>query len=114
MRWVSTRVFPEPAPARMSKGPSPWRTASSCGGFNTLASGSKARVGNTERASRHSPLAGKGKGNGKGKGGVQGCGIGPGPGSRARAPTAPLAPHLAIALAREARRAEQLDPFLAP
>ena len=42
MRWVSTRVLPEPAPARMSSGPSPWRTASSCGGFSTFASGSTA------------------------------------------------------------------------
>src|SRR5207248_1482973 len=40
IRCVSTRVLPEPAPARMSKGPSPWRTASSCGGLRTLASGS--------------------------------------------------------------------------
>src|SRR3989454_6022668 len=40
IRCVSTRVFPEPAPARMSSGPSPWRTASSCGGFSTFANGS--------------------------------------------------------------------------
>ena len=33
MRWVSTRVLPEPAPARISSGPSPCRTASRCGGF---------------------------------------------------------------------------------
>src|SRR3954451_3670945 len=33
MRCVSTRVLPEPAPARMSSGPSPCRTASRCGGF---------------------------------------------------------------------------------
>ena len=25
MRWVRTRVLPEPAPARTSSGPSPWR-----------------------------------------------------------------------------------------
>ncbi len=29
MRWVSTRVLPEPAPATISRGPSPWVTASS-------------------------------------------------------------------------------------
>ena len=28
MRWVSTRVLPEPAPATMSSGPSAWMTAS--------------------------------------------------------------------------------------
>ena len=28
IRWVSTRVLPEPAPARISSGPSPWVTAS--------------------------------------------------------------------------------------
>jgi hypothetical protein len=28
MRWVRTRVLPEPAPARISSGPSPWVTAS--------------------------------------------------------------------------------------
>ena len=28
MRWVSTRVLPEPAPARISSGPSPCTTAS--------------------------------------------------------------------------------------
>ena len=28
IRWVRTRVLPEPAPARMSSGPSPWVTAS--------------------------------------------------------------------------------------
>ena len=28
IRWVSTRVLPEPAPARISSGPSPCRTAS--------------------------------------------------------------------------------------
>src|SRR5882757_1722183 len=34
MRWVMTRVLPEPAPARMSKGPSTDSTAARCGGFN--------------------------------------------------------------------------------
>src|SRR3954447_6596714 len=33
MRWVSTRVLPEPAPARISSGPSPCSTASRWGGF---------------------------------------------------------------------------------
>src|SRR4051812_7614681 len=32
IRWVSTRVLPEPAPARMSSGPSPCVTASRWGG----------------------------------------------------------------------------------
>ena len=31
MRWVRTRVLPEPAPARTSSGPSPCLTASRCG-----------------------------------------------------------------------------------
>src|SRR5262245_12980141 len=33
MRCAMTRVFPEPAPARMRSGPSIWRTASRCSGF---------------------------------------------------------------------------------
>ena len=33
MRWVSTRVLPEPAPATISRGPSVWVTASYCTGF---------------------------------------------------------------------------------
>ena len=33
IRWVSTRVLPEPAPASTSSGPSPWVTASRCAGF---------------------------------------------------------------------------------
>ena len=33
MRWVSTRVLPEPAPARISSGPSPCVTASRWGSF---------------------------------------------------------------------------------
>ena len=34
IRWVSTLVLPEPAPARMRSGPSVWKTASFCGLFN--------------------------------------------------------------------------------
>ena len=34
MRCVSTRVLPEPAPARTSSGPSPCTTASRCGGLS--------------------------------------------------------------------------------
>src|SRR5881409_1788745 len=34
MRWVSARVFPEPAPATMSTGPSVCSTASRCTGFS--------------------------------------------------------------------------------
>ena len=33
MRCVSTRVLPEPAPARMSRGPPGWATAACCSGF---------------------------------------------------------------------------------
>ena len=33
MRWVSTRVLPDPAPATMSSGPPSWSTASRCWGF---------------------------------------------------------------------------------
>src|ERR1700737_3886459 len=39
MRWVRTRVFPEPAPARMSSGPSPWRTPPGWGGVGPLGGG---------------------------------------------------------------------------
>ena len=34
MRNVMTRVLPEPAPARISTGPSRWSTASRCSGFS--------------------------------------------------------------------------------
>src|SRR6476661_7186252 len=34
MRKVMTRVFPEPAPARINTGPSRWSTASRCSGFS--------------------------------------------------------------------------------
>src|SRR4051794_31742490 len=40
MRWVSTRVLPEPAPARISRGPSPWVTASRWGGLSPASSSS--------------------------------------------------------------------------
>src|SRR3954451_14854035 len=40
MRWVSTRVLPAPAPARISSGPSPWVTASRCGGLSPASSSS--------------------------------------------------------------------------
>src|SRR5207245_1560005 len=33
-RCVRTRVFPDPAPARISRGPSPWVTAARCSGFS--------------------------------------------------------------------------------
>ena len=36
MRWVSTRVLPEPAPARMSSGPSVAVTARACSGLRRL------------------------------------------------------------------------------
>ena len=38
MRWVSTRVLPLPAPARISSGPSPWVTASRWGSFRPSSS----------------------------------------------------------------------------
>src|SRR5215211_3989401 len=38
MRWVRTRVLPEPAPARISTGPSPCVTASRCGSFKPSSS----------------------------------------------------------------------------
>ena len=34
IRWVSTRVLPEPAPARIRSGPSPWVTASRWGSLS--------------------------------------------------------------------------------
>src|ERR1035437_1567264 len=36
MRWVMTRVLPLPAPARISKGPSMWLTASLCCALSPL------------------------------------------------------------------------------
>ena len=35
MRWVTTRVFPVPAPANTSNGPLSVRTASRCGGLSS-------------------------------------------------------------------------------
>src|SRR5215217_4411203 len=40
MRWVSTRVLPDPAPARISNGPSPCTTASRWGGLRPASSSS--------------------------------------------------------------------------
>src|SRR4051812_27379623 len=40
MRWVSTRVLPEPAPARINSGPSPCTTASRWGGLRPASSSS--------------------------------------------------------------------------
>src|SRR3989344_4147515 len=34
-----TRVLPDPAPARIKRGPSPWRTASLCSGFKSAGAG---------------------------------------------------------------------------
>src|SRR6056297_3234030 len=39
MRWVSTRVLPEPAPAITSSGPDGWTTASSWSGLRPSANG---------------------------------------------------------------------------
>src|SRR6185503_1365197 len=43
MRYVTTRVFPVPAPARTSSGPLRVRTASSCGGFKSAGIGNPFR-----------------------------------------------------------------------
>src|SRR5438094_8632195 len=40
MRAVRTRVLPLPAPAKMRSGPSPWVTASCCGGLRRASSAS--------------------------------------------------------------------------
>ena len=56
MRWVSTRVLPEPAPATTSSGPSPWVTAASLDGVQSVAGALRAR---RERSS-----AGSGTGSG--------------------------------------------------
>src|SRR5258706_4443362 len=45
MRAVRTRVLPLPAPAKISRGPSPWVTASCCGGFRRASRDSTAGVG---------------------------------------------------------------------
>src|SRR3954452_7267812 len=70
MRWVSTRVLPEPAPARISSGPSPCSTASRWGGFRparrdstrSAVSGTSSILGTrpaagpgTDRLARHQP-----------------------------------------------------------
>src|SRR6186997_1148596 len=47
MRAVITRVLPDPAPARISSGPSVWRTASRCAGFSE----DKTFMGKTNRIS---------------------------------------------------------------
>ena len=39
MRWVSTRVLPDPAPATMSSGPPGWVTASAWTGLRPASSG---------------------------------------------------------------------------
>src|SRR4051794_23889569 len=45
MRCVSTRVLPEPAPARISSGPAPCVTASRCSGFRPSRRASAAACG---------------------------------------------------------------------
>src|SRR5690606_9630795 len=64
MRWTITRVFPEPAPARTSSGPSVRRTASLWAGLrwerSTMGgaedSGGRSRLSTDERGSRCTPL----------------------------------------------------------
>ena len=46
MRWVSTRVLPEPAPATMSSGLPSWRTASRCCGLSPASRASGSMCGN--------------------------------------------------------------------
>ena len=43
MRWVSTRVLPEPAPARISSGPSVAATASRWEGFRSAKRGESSK-----------------------------------------------------------------------
>src|SRR6266508_3069299 len=45
IRWVRARVFPDPAPATMSTGPSVWRTASRWTGFSHSSRGEVAGAG---------------------------------------------------------------------
>src|SRR4051795_8567026 len=47
IRWVKTRVLPEPAPASTSSGPSGCVTASRCGGFNPASRSSTAAASGT-------------------------------------------------------------------
>src|SRR3954451_5730818 len=57
IRWVSTRVLPEPAPARTSSGPSGCVTASRCGGFNPASRSSRAAASGTAPRIRSGPEA---------------------------------------------------------
>jgi hypothetical protein len=41
IRLVSTRVFPEPAPATIASGPSSYKTAARCAGFKSATSSSR-------------------------------------------------------------------------
>src|SRR6478735_1477890 len=70
MRWVSTRVLPEPAPATMSSGLPSWTTASRCCGLRPsrrrLSEGS-----GTGRVYERAPTApNRRRGNGSGTGGA--------------------------------------------
>ncbi len=49
-RCVSTRVLPDPAPARMSSGPSTWVTALRCSGLRPASSGWSAVIRYPRRA----------------------------------------------------------------
>src|SRR3954470_13477310 len=57
IRCVSTRVLPEPAPARTSRGPSGCVTASRCGGFNPASRSSRAAASGTAPRIRSGPEA---------------------------------------------------------
>ena len=52
MRWVSTRVLPEPAPATMSSGDPSCRTAARCCGLSPSSRASTRRVRASSRAAR--------------------------------------------------------------
>src|SRR6185312_13792605 len=63
MRLVMTRVLPEPAPARMRRGPLVWRTASRCSGLSVSKNcmgiwDSRLRIRDLQRAESRVPTPG--------------------------------------------------------
>src|SRR3712207_7312775 len=86
IRWVRTRVLPEPAPARMSSGPSPCVTAARCGGVRPPRSWSKRGAGGGNGGEQKGGRGGGGGGEGAGakeaqRGGGEGdLGLGRAPG----------------------------------
>src|SRR6202034_2697950 len=59
IRWVSTRVLPEPAPATISSGPPMWVTAARCCGLRpsrrVVVTGSRLGLGSVKRAVTSQP-----------------------------------------------------------